>query len=158
MNKIETFTTPETRFLSNFYPYKKDGSKYSLKVKVIYNAIEFDCVENAYQAAKFLDREKQIAFSRMSPYETKAHWENHKDYRPDWHEVKLSLMEDFVWQKFRNSPQLAQMLLGTENAILEEGNDWGDTFWGICDGQGQNNLSKILMKTREKLRSSLGVK
>lgn len=27
MKKIETFTLPETRFLSNFYPYKNNKEK-----------------------------------------------------------------------------------------------------------------------------------
>lgn len=61
-------------------------------------------------------------------------------------------MQDLVWQKFSNSPELAKMLLETGDAVLEEGNDWGDTFWGICDGKGENHLGKILMHTREKLR------
>lgn len=152
MKKIENFTTPETRFLSNFYPYKKDGREYPIKVKVIYNEIEFDCVENAYQAAKFLEKQKQIEFSKMSPYETKAYWEENSNYCQDWNEVRLQIMEDLVWQKFNNSLELIQMLLNTQNAILEEGNDWGDVFWGVCEGKGENHLGKILMKTREKLR------
>ena len=62
MEKIATFTTPEARFLSNFYPYKKDGSKYEFptqvgsllcsdKIKVFLEGLCFDCTENAYQAA-----------------------------------------------------------------------------------------------------------
>lgn len=154
-NKIETFTTAETRFLSNFYPYKKDGTKYPVPVKVIYNDIEFDCVENAYQAAKFLNIEQQIAFSKMSPYETKTYWEENQDCRSDWNDIKLKIMEDLVGQKFFNSKELQKMLLTTGDAILEEGNDWGDIFWGICAKQGQNNLGKILMRTREILKNKL---
>lgn len=48
--KISSLTTDETRFLSNFYPYKtKTGEKYPHKVSVYMNGIEFDCVENAYK-------------------------------------------------------------------------------------------------------------
>ena len=37
MKKIETFTLSETRFLSNFYPYKnKQGEKYSEKVRLFW--------------------------------------------------------------------------------------------------------------------------
>lgn len=152
-DKIETFTKDETRFLSNFYPYKKDGTKYPFAVKVLYNDIEFDCVENAYQAAKFSDKEKQIEFSKMSPYETKSYWEENKNYRSDWNEIKLQIMKDLVEQKFSNSKELQNMLLATGDAILEEGNDWNDTFWGVCNNIGSNHLGKILMTIRENLKS-----
>jgi predicted NAD-dependent protein-ADP-ribosyltransferase YbiA (DUF1768 family) len=118
-------------------------------VTVVYSGLDFDCVENAYQAAKSLDKELQTQFSRMSPYETKVWWEDHTGIRPDWQSVCLGLMKDFVAQKFAN-PELAQMLIATGEAQLEEGNDWGDTFWGVCEGVRENNLGKILMSLREK--------
>ena len=39
---------------------------------------------------------------------------------------------------------------------LEEGNWWGDIFWGVDKktGAGENNLGKILMKVREELRQA----
>lgn len=151
--KITDFMSDETRFLSNFYPYKKDGGKYEHIVKVIYNGIEFDCVENAYQAAKFLNKTEQMAFAKMSPYETKSFWENNSGFRSDWEQIKLSIMEDLVWQKFFNSDILKQKLLATEDAVLEEGNDWNDTFWGVCNGVGENHLGKILMNVRNKLKN-----
>jgi predicted NAD-dependent protein-ADP-ribosyltransferase YbiA (DUF1768 family) len=43
-------------------------------------------------------------------------------------------------------------LLETGDAELVEGNWWDDTFWGVCNGVGQNNLGKILMDTRRELR------
>jgi len=143
----------ETRFLSNFYPYKKNGGKYPYTVKVIYNDIEFDCVENAYQAAKFLNKANQEIFAKMNPYQTKKFWENRSDFRSDWSEIKLIIMENLVRQKFNNSAELKQMLLDTKDAILEEGNDWNDTFWGVCNGIGENHLGKILMKIRQELKA-----
>ena len=46
------------------------------------------------------------------------------------------------------------MLLATKEAVLKEGNTWNDVFWGISlkTGRGENNLGKILMRVREKLR------
>jgi predicted NAD-dependent protein-ADP-ribosyltransferase YbiA (DUF1768 family) len=29
-----------------------------------------------------------------------------------------------------------------------EGNSWGDTYWGVCKGKGQNKLGHILMQVR----------
>lgn len=39
--------------------------------------------------------------------------------------------------------------------MLIEGNDWGDTFWGMVDGEGENNLGKILMRVREEIKTDL---
>ena len=35
---------------------------------------------------------------------------------------------------------------------LEEGNNWGDKVWGTVNGEGENNLGKILMRVRKELR------
>lgn len=152
--KISSFTTDETRFLSNFYPYKtKTGEKYPHKVSVYMNGIEFDCVENAYQAAKLLSKEEQIAFSKMTPYETKAIMDaGLKEVRPDWENIKLDIMTELVFQKFLGSKDLTKLLLATEEKELVEGNTWGDIFWGICDGKGQNHLGQILMAVRSYIR------
>ena len=42
----------------------------------------------------------------------------------------------------------------TDDVELIEGNEWSDTFWGVCRGQGENWLGKILMKTRDNLRKT----
>ena len=36
-----------------------------------------------------------------------------------------------------------------------EGNTWNDTFWGVCNGQGQNWLGKILMLVRSELNKPI---
>ena len=43
-------------------------------------------------------------------------------------------------------------LLDTGDTELIEGNNWHDTFWGVCKGKGQNNLGKILMEVRKDIR------
>lgn len=150
MRKIETFTLPETRFLSNFYPYKdKSGEKYPHEVRVEYEGIVYDCTENAYQAAKSLDVAVREQICKMNPYDAKKYWIDKQDkVRPDWDGIKYDLLKSFNEQKFYKNPELAQMLKDTEDAILEEGNTWDDTYWGVCNGIGQNNLGKILMEIR----------
>ena len=59
--------------------------------------------------------------------------------------------------KFAQNPDLLQKLLDTGDAHLEETNTWKDTFWGVCKGEGQNNLGKILMSVREELREELEI-
>jgi hypothetical protein len=71
--------------------------------------------------------------------------------REDWEEIKLSVMEELVRSKFSN-PKLSQKLLETNDKLLVEGNTWGDTFWGVCNGRGENHLGKILMKVRSELK------
>lgn len=153
MKKIETFTLPETRFLSNFYPYKnKEGEKYPETVRVMFEGVAFDCTEKAYQAAKSLDHNVRKAISKMSPYEAKAYWEGKDDQvRPDWLEVRDALMLDFNLQKFHGNLNLWKMLKATGDAELIEGNTWGDTYWGVCDGVGQNKLGNMLRKIRDEI-------
>lgn len=155
MKKIETFTLDKTRFLSNFYPYKNtQGDKYPEKVLVFFEGIEFDCTENAYQAAKTLDVNLRLEISKMTPFQSKKYWIGKEEQiRQDWDEVKFSILRDLNFQKYNNSKELRQMLLDTGDAILEEGNTWGDTYWGICNGIGENNLGKILMEIRDSFKN-----
>lgn len=152
MEKIATFTTDEARFLSNFYPHRKGGGLYPHPVSVIYNGLEFDCVENAYQAAKSLDKSIQIEIQAMTPNISKKYWDEREGIRADWKEVRLGIMTDLVAQKFYNSKPLQEMLLATGDTILEEGNDWDDVYWGICNEIGENHLGRILMQIRSDLR------
>lgn len=70
--------------------------------------------------------------------------------RPDWDQVRLSVMAVALREKFKH-PSLREQLLDTGERHLEEGNWWGDTFWGVCRGKGQNNLGKLLMRIREEI-------
>ena len=39
--------------------------------------------------------------------------------------------------------------MANDNELIE-GNDWHDTFWGVCNGIGKNWLGKILEEERDK--------
>lgn len=60
-------------------------------------------------------------------------------------------MAEILEAKFRSRTDLAGRLLATGHVILVEGNTWGDTYWGVCGGRGQNRLGILLMQLREKL-------
>lgn len=62
------------------------------------------------------------------------------EMRPEWDSEKLEIMERLVLAKFSQSQDLSQRLRDTEDEELNEGNYWGDTFWGMCRGRGQNHL------------------
>jgi predicted NAD-dependent protein-ADP-ribosyltransferase YbiA (DUF1768 family) len=62
-------------------------------------------------------------------------------------------MSDLLWQKFQD-PDLADRLRATRTRKLIEGNWWGDTYWGVSDGVGENQLGELLMRIRTKLLTS----
>jgi ribA/ribD-fused uncharacterized protein len=133
------------RFLSNFWP-----------AKVVFDGVEYPSVENAYQAANTLNLEDRVFFQTATPGQAKR--KSHKlVVRTDWVDVKLSIMEDLVEQKFSDA-LLLEKLKSTGNRQLVEGNTWHDNFWGECscrkrlecDRKGLNHLGKLLMKIRER--------
>lgn len=73
--------------------------------------------------------------------------------RHDWEQVKLDVMEAILRDKFTRHHDLQAWLLDTGNRELVEGNTWGDRFWGVCGGVGENHLGRLLMKIRAELRS-----
>lgn len=73
--------------------------------------------------------------------------------RRDWESIKDNVMKEVVTAKFTQNKDLQRILLETGDKVLEEGNTWGDTYWGKVDGRGINQLGKILMEVRASLRS-----
>lgn len=78
--------------------------------------------------------------------------------RPDWDSENHKVMREVIRAKFAENDDLASALLQTGTAILIEGNNWGDTYWGMmetspCVWIGENHLGKILMAERDRLRS-----
>lgn len=141
MSDINSFTG-EYRFLSNFWP-----------ATVELDGLEYRSTEHAYQAAKTTDAaQRRRIRESVKPGDAKRLGQK-VTKRPDWEEVKLDVMLDVVRQKFTKHKELKEKLLATGNVILVEGNTWNDTFWGVCRGNGQNHLGKILMKVREELKN-----
>lgn len=58
-------------------------------------------------------------------------------------------------EKFTQNTELADKLLATGDAYLEEGNTWGDRIWGTVNGSGANRLGVILMQIRAELKDDL---
>lgn len=125
--------------------------------KVVYNGIEYATSEHAYQAQKSADKfgHDQI-LSAPTPALAKKYGRLVRARR-DWDNVKLSIMEEIVRAKFEQNEDIASLLIETDNAEIIEGNYWGDRFWGVCNGTGQNHLGKILMKIRDELEKPLTI-
>jgi len=140
--RIDSFRG-EYGFLSNFYPCEMVAEWDQGFAKV-------HTLEHAFQAAKAVRREDFSAICRApSPGAAKKLGKT-IPIRGDWDAVKLRVMEDLLRQKFSN-PELRKKLLETRGSELVEGNDWGDHFWGVCRGKGENHLGKLLMKIRDSL-------
>lgn len=127
-------------FLSNFYV-----------CKVTWMGIEWPSSENAYQAAKCHAPEEWHRFVDLTPGQAKKLGQRIK-MREDWDQVKYDIMLDIVREKFMQNIDLMEKLLATGNAPLQEGNWWGDRYWGVSpagSGNGKNNLGKILESIRK---------
>ena len=125
-------------FLSNFY-----------SCIITYEGLTYTSVEAAFQASKTLNPNVREKFTRIPPDEAKK-LGRRVNLRDDWESCKLSVMEDLIRIKFSNE-YLKTLLLNTSTEYIEEGNSWGDTYWGTCNGVGENHLGKILMKVRDEL-------
>jgi predicted NAD-dependent protein-ADP-ribosyltransferase YbiA (DUF1768 family) len=42
-------------------------------------------------------------------------------------------------------------LIATAPRVIVNRNVFGDTFWGICRGQGRNELGKAIMRVRDQV-------
>ena len=136
---INSFTN-EYAFLSNFYPVPGG---------ITVGKHTFLSVEHAYQALKCPE---ELRDERWNKYFNCTSGQAKRlgkqlPLRSDWSTIKDNLMTELCSLKF-NEPSLAKLLLSTEDEELIEGNWWGDTYWGVCNGQGQNKLGKILMSIR----------
>lgn len=132
----------EYRFLSNMY---------LLPRAICLNGYTFYTSEAYYQAMKTTDKALRLKIVDMNPYESKR-FAKKLELRPDWDDIKLKVMLQVVRAKFK-LPEMAEMLLATGDAYIEETNHWNDTFWGVCKGIGENNLGKILMQVRGELNN-----
>lgn len=135
----------ENRWLSNFAP-----------CKVFYEGLVYSSVENAYQAAKTDNVEDRYNISLMSSGEAKR-FSRTLVLREDWEEMKLKVMEELLCIKFSQEPYITK-LLNTGNCQIQEGNYWGDKFWGVClkTDKGENNLGKIIMDIRDRIKTIRG--
>lgn len=124
------------RFLSNFWP-----------APVVLDGMLFPSVEHAYVAAKTTNATLRKRILPLTAGQAKRFGRTFKMRTAHWEEIKLSVMEGLLRQKFAH-PHLRQQLVATHTANLVEGNTWGDCFWGVCDGVGENHLGRLLMKIR----------
>lgn len=140
MDMINSFRN-EYFFLSNFY-----------EAPVIYDGITYQNNEAAFQAQKCAEKSDRHQFAALNPSQAK-HLGRRVALRKDWEQIKVSVMREIVKAKFEQNPSLAEKLIATGDAHLEEGNTWGDRIWGTVNGVGANHLGRILMEIRDELEN-----
>ncbi len=127
-------------FLSNFY-----------SSPIMFDHQTFSTAEHLYQALKAKTQEDYMFVCQaFSPGDAKKRGAQ-IELRPDWEDVKDRLMKLVLILKFTQHTDLTTLLKDTDGYILQEGNMWGDKYWGVClkTNEGQNRLGILLREVRE---------
>lgn len=136
----------EFRFLSNFHlcevPVWEEGN-----ILLVYPSSE-----HAYMAQKTdcMDTKRLFTSPDMSPKQARQMGQQ-IELKSNWEQLKWDAMLKVNTSKYTHNPELASALLSTGTKYLEETNWWFDTYWGVCEGVGENNLGKVLMTIRDAL-------
>lgn len=138
MEEYDMFFRNEYFFLSNFY-----GSP--ITIKIADHTYTFRNAEAAFQACKCPERAGE--FVHLSGKEAKR-LGRRVLLRSGWNDIRIPVMQGILAAKFGQNPDLMEKLLSVKGPITEE-NTWGDTFWGICNGKGENHLGKLLTELRD---------
>lgn len=133
----------EYRWLSNFEP--SPIQKYSVQDRRI---IIYPTVEHAFQCYKTEDTiERDWVLSSKTPAIARKRGQK-VTLNENWDRIRYTVMYTLVTEKFKQNLELKDRLVATEDIYLIEGNTWGDTHWGVCNGRGKNMLGHILMNVR----------
>ena len=127
------------RWLSNFYP-----------CRIEYFGYVYKSVEHSYQAQKSNSQEwKTYCEKENNPALVRKKSRNIMIIE-NWDDLKYKIMNDLLELKF-SQPAFKIWLKNTGNSIIEEGNYWGDVYWGIDmkSGKGYNHLGKLIMSIRD---------
>lgn len=152
MKTIDSFSG-DYAFLSNFYPSP-----------LMNNGYIYPTAEHFFQAHKFHvdDRRHAEVRDARTPGRAKKIARSHPIDKKYWDKVKVGVMYATLNRKFLYGAELGNQLKNTGDALLIEGNDWGDMFWGCVMTDkgwlGTNMLGILLMMVRQShLRSGFKV-
>jgi hypothetical protein len=118
---------------------------------------DWPTVEHFYQAQKFVGTKNEWLISQIlhapTPEEAAAKGRDRNvKVRSDWEEAKKAVMWQGVLTKFLTHKEIQKILLSTGSEKIVEDSPV-DYYWGCGkDGTGLNELGKILMAVRQKLK------
>jgi len=134
----------EYRWLSNFAPVDIEWE----------DGIVYPSVEHFYVSFKTDHKPTKKKIAEMEhPAQAKKYGQK-LDLPDNWDERKDMVMMLGLISKFQQEPYKTK-LLQTGDQYIQEGNWWGDTYWGIDlkTGEGQNTLGKMIMEVRDELKA-----
>ncbi|MDD3900678.1 MAG: NADAR family protein [Fermentimonas sp.] len=145
----------EEKIIIHFYSLNKEFGEFSnfALYPVKLKGKEWPTSEHYFQAQKFEDQSYQKEIQRAHSPMKAAELGRSREVkiRRNRDKIKDNVMYEAVYAKFTQYPELQELLLSTEDAILVEHTS-KDSYWGDGgDGSGKNMLGKILIKVREKL-------
>ena len=141
----------EWAFLSNFY-----------WSEIEFEGITYPTNEHFFQAMKTLDIDERRAIANCRTPGQAKRMGRRVALRPDWEDVKESVMLEGLCLKFADE-QLADWLLETGDEELVEGTTWHDNEWGNCSCpkcahiEGKNKLGRLLMQVRDMIKEERGL-
>lgn len=125
-------------------PFNSDNSK----------PYKFYDVECAFQASKTYDIDaikQMVIFSKNNQQGKAKRFGRKVQLRTDWESIKIDVMRELLRTKLSVSNLFMLTLIKSYPKIIAETNYWGDTFWGVCNFVGKNNLGILLMELRSEL-------
>lgn len=128
----------EYRWLSNFA---------TLETPIMMYGIKFYTTEQLYQACKCKRMDQFVLFDGLTAAESKKFGRT-VEMRRDWNRIRIPVMHRIQMIKY-TQPKFNALLAQTSGLYIEETNDWGDVFFGVCNGVGENHLGKIIMDIRD---------
>ncbi len=133
----------EYKWLSNFAP-----------CTILLNGIAYPSVEHAYMSAKSDDVRWYLKCTDESikPGDIKKLSRGILIVN-NWDSIKVEVMRECLKQKYSQEPYKT-LLIETGDALIQEGNFWGDTFWGVDLNTklGENRLGELIMAIRSELQ------
>ncbi len=151
-DKLILSFSEDHRWLSNFWVAP-------IELTAFGRSWTMSSTEHVFQMAKLehteLTREQQRElFEEVAGLETPGQSKRFGRRVPaldvaSWNRSRDRAMATVLRAKFTQHDVLREKLLELEGYYLEEGNHWGDRYWGV-DGSGQNRLGQLLMVLRDR--------
>jgi ribA/ribD-fused uncharacterized protein len=137
-SKSDTFSE-----LSNFY-----GAPFTINGKT------YPTVEHFFQSQKFPGDpvvQEKIRVAKTPVGAKRMGQAKSEHFRPDWDEIKETVMMEGLRAKFTQNPQLADLLRSTGTAMLIEKMP-RDSYWGSGpNGCGRNRMGRLLEQVRKEI-------
>ena len=129
---------------------------------ILHEGIAYQSVEHFFVAMKSVEDSVRLRVARIEhPAEAKKFGKS-INRRPNWHQVKRSVMLYALRQKFENK-HMKQALLNSGNQTIVHEVHWHDNFWASCvcpkcaDKEKVNLLGVLLMQIRAELVENANV-